>query len=113
MKQILLILSIGLISACCTKPQAQKQISKMESKMVQFKKHKDGFQVSGVKPASPAYNSGLRDGDIIKEVDGLTVPNTMSFDITKLMDAKSHKIKVLREHEIRDLNVNFVQDTSM
>ena len=66
-----------------------------------------GVRLSGVAPAGPAKESGIRGGDIIVEVDGRTIENL--YDYTYALEALrvgiAARIVVLRENQRVELEV--------
>ena len=66
-----------------------------------------GVRLSGVAPAGPAEESGIRGGDIIVEVDGRTIENL--YDYTYALEALrvgiAARIVVLRENQRVELEV--------
>ena len=66
-----------------------------------------GVRLTGVAPAGPAENAGLRGGDVIVEVDGTPIENL--YDYTYALDAlrvgKPAKLVVLRDTERITLEV--------
>ena len=56
----------------------------------------EGAYITGVKPAAPAAVSGLRDGDIVREIEGRTVRNTVDLlaAFRELTASKTRKVLV-------------------
>jgi S1-C subfamily serine protease len=69
---------------------------------------KKGLMITGLEALSPAARTGLREGDIIIEFDGLLI--TGSGDLTKKLTGdglilKPTRIKILRQTNIKELDI--------
>jgi S1-C subfamily serine protease len=69
---------------------------------------KKGLMITGLEALSPAAQTGLREGDIIIEFDGLLI--TGSGDLTKKLTGnglilKPTRIKILRQTRIKELDI--------
>ena len=59
--------------------------------------------ISFVYKNSPAYNSGLRQGDIIQEINGQAINNKTLFEITNLIkNDNSNEINLLIKHTLSE-----------
>ena len=67
-----------------------------------------GLYVKDVMPRSPASLAGLCEGDVITEFDGKTVTQSFAPDSinANVATGKSHVMKVLRHHEVIDLEIS-------
>jgi len=64
-----------------------------------------GIGVNEVVPASPAAAAGLRDGDLILDVDGTRVTDASDLQRLMVSDAIGHplRLRILRHGEVREL----------
>jgi serine protease Do len=70
-----------------------------------------GVVVANVIPASPADKAGIREGDIITQIDGKTMENARDYDITLYLKeiGSTAKVRFLRGDSEREASVEVVE----
>jgi serine protease Do len=74
----------------------------------------DGALVNSVEPGSPADKAGLKEGDIVQQVDGIKVDD--SGDLARVIGERhpgdTVKLKIWRDKGSRDISVKLVEQVS-
>src|SRR6185295_5876591 len=81
---------------------------------VQIQRHDDGVYIQSVVEGTPAFRSGLRNGDRILEVDGKDARDWSSEEVSKNVRGdrlRSVELKVERAGEEVPLNVKIIRDS--